>query len=50
MAVKHSPSGVVHQGNKGSQTGCGFDTKKKPLIGLIHIVKLLVTEMVVRIK
>ena len=29
MAVKHSPSGVVHQGNKGGGTGCGFDTKKE---------------------
>ena len=29
MAVKHNPTGVVHQGNKGGTTGCGFDTKKE---------------------
>lgn len=28
MAVKHTPSGIVHQGSKGSSTGCGVDTKK----------------------
>jgi hypothetical protein len=28
MAVKHNPTGVVHQGNKGGTTGCGVDTKK----------------------
>ncbi|GAA4892552.1 hypothetical protein [Ferrimonas pelagia] len=28
MAVKHTPTGVVHQGNKGGKTGCGVDTKK----------------------
>jgi len=28
MAVRHNPTGVVHQGNKGSTTGCGVDTKK----------------------
>jgi hypothetical protein len=27
MAVKHNPTGVVHQGNKGETTGCGYDTK-----------------------
>lgn len=30
MAVKHVPTGVVHQGTKGGRTGCGFDTKKEP--------------------
>lgn len=30
MAVKHTPTGVVHQGNKGGRTGCGFDTKDNP--------------------
>jgi len=29
MAVKHTPTGIVHKGNKGGQTGCGFDTKKE---------------------
>lgn len=28
MAVKHTPTGVVHQGNKGGKTGCGFNTKE----------------------
>ncbi|MAD52839.1 MAG: hypothetical protein CMF18_02035 [Idiomarinaceae bacterium] len=27
-AVKHTPTRIVHQGNKGSKTGCGFNTKK----------------------
>lgn len=27
MAVKYRESGIVHQGNKGGETGCGFDTK-----------------------
>ena len=30
MAVKHTPTGVVHQGTKGGITGCGVDTKKNP--------------------
>jgi hypothetical protein len=30
MAVKHTPTGVVHQGTKGGHTGCGVDTKKNP--------------------
>ncbi|ELU50238.1 hypothetical protein [Vibrio campbellii] len=29
MAVKHTPTGIVHKGKKGSTTGCGFDTKKE---------------------
>jgi hypothetical protein len=29
MAVKHTPTGVVHQGTKGRKTGCGYDTKDK---------------------
>ena len=28
MAVKHTPTGEVHVGNKGGTTGCGVDTKK----------------------
>lgn len=28
MAVKHTPTGIVHQGTKGGTTGCGVDTKK----------------------
>jgi len=28
MAVRHNPTRVVHQGNKGGTTGCGVDTKK----------------------
>ena len=28
MAVKHNPTGVVHQGSKGGTTGCGVVTKK----------------------
>ena len=27
MAVKHVPTGVVHSGNKGGNTGCGVSTK-----------------------
>lgn len=30
MAVKHTPTRKVHQGNKGGTTGCGFDTTKNP--------------------
>ncbi len=26
MAVKHTPTGVVHKGSKGGTTGCGVDT------------------------
>ena len=29
MAVKHTPTGIVHKGRKGGATGCGFDTKKE---------------------
>ncbi len=28
MAVKHTPTGVVDQGAKGGNTGCGVDTRK----------------------
>ena len=27
MAVEHTPTGIVHSGYKGGDTGCGFDTK-----------------------
>ncbi|WP_282032235.1 hypothetical protein [Winogradskyella eximia] len=27
MAVKHTPTGVIHSGQKGANTGCGTDTK-----------------------
>ncbi len=27
MAVKHTPTGIVHSGTKGGHTGCGVDTK-----------------------
>ena len=27
MAVKHTPTGIVHSGSKGAKTGCGIDTK-----------------------
>lgn len=27
MAIKHTPTGIVHKGSKGGKTGCGFDTK-----------------------
>lgn len=27
MTVKHIPTGVVHSGQKGTNTGCGTDTK-----------------------
>jgi hypothetical protein len=30
MAVKHTPTGVVHSGSKGGKTGCGVDTKENP--------------------
>ena len=26
MAVKHTPTGIVHSGTKGGNTGCGSDT------------------------
>lgn len=28
MAVKHTPTGIVHKGAKGVKTGCGFDTRE----------------------
>ncbi|MYL44501.1 hypothetical protein GLV94_02485 [Virgibacillus halodenitrificans] len=28
MAVKHTPTGIVHSGTKGGSTGCGFNTKE----------------------
>lgn len=30
MAVKHTPTNVVHNGSKGGNTGCGFDTREHP--------------------
>jgi len=27
VAVKHTPTGEVHIGNKGGETGCGFNTQ-----------------------
>lgn len=29
MAVKHTPTNVVHSGSKGSSTGCGTDTNEQ---------------------
>jgi len=29
MAVKHIPTGIVHQGSKGGKTGCGFNTNEQ---------------------
>lgn len=29
MAVKHLPTGEVHQGHKGGTTGWGFNTNEK---------------------
>jgi hypothetical protein len=29
MAVKHQPTNIVHKGQKGGMTGCGFDTNEK---------------------
>lgn len=26
MAVKHTPTNIVHKGNKGGRTGCGSNT------------------------
>ncbi|WP_194287458.1 hypothetical protein [Gracilibacillus oryzae] len=26
MAVKHTPTGIIHSGSKGSTTGCGYNT------------------------
>ena len=28
MAVKHTPTGIIHSGSKGGTTGCGFDIKE----------------------
>lgn len=28
MAVKHEPTNIVHSGNKGGKTGCGFNTNE----------------------
>jgi len=30
MAVKHTPTGIVHKGSKGGKAGCGVDTNNKP--------------------
>lgn len=30
MAVKHTPTGFVHKGQKGGTTGCGTNTKDFP--------------------
>lgn len=30
MAVKHTPTGIVHQGKKGGKTGCGTKTSEHP--------------------
>lgn len=30
MAVKHIPTGIVHNGTRGGDTGCGFNTKELP--------------------
>lgn len=30
MAVKHTPTGIVHSGVKGGKTGCGDNTKDHP--------------------
>jgi len=30
MAVKHTPTGVIHSGSKGEKTGCGANTKDNP--------------------
>ncbi|WP_323787910.1 hypothetical protein [Psychroserpens sp.] len=27
MAVRHTPTRIVHKGQKGTNTGCGTDTK-----------------------
>lgn len=27
MPVKHTPTGIIHKGNKGGITACGTDTK-----------------------
>ena len=28
MAVKHTPTGIVHSGSKGGRAGCGFNTRE----------------------
>ncbi|SFO14824.1 hypothetical protein SAMN04488695_1213 [Proteiniclasticum ruminis] len=30
MAVKHTPTGIIHSGSKGGKTGCGTNTKENP--------------------
>ena len=30
MAVKHTPTNVIHSGTKGGKTGCGTNTKDNP--------------------
>ena len=30
MAVKHTPTEIVHKGTKGGTTGCGIDTNVHP--------------------
>jgi len=30
MAVKHTPTGIVHSGSKGGTTGCGTNTRENP--------------------
>lgn len=28
MAVEHTPTGIIHKGQKGSSTGCGTNTNE----------------------
>ncbi|WP_294264463.1 hypothetical protein [uncultured Chryseobacterium sp.] len=30
MSVKHTPTDIVHKGQKGGKTGCGTDTTEHP--------------------
>jgi|TARA_R100000479_G_scaffold33554_4_gene14323 hypothetical protein len=30
MAVRHTPTNIVHKGQEGGTTGCGTDTNKHP--------------------
>jgi len=30
MAVKHTPTAVIHSGTKGGKTGCGINTTDHP--------------------
>ncbi len=44
MAVNHTPTGIVHKGQKGGTTGCGTDTKDHPAHWITTSAKITCTK------